>query len=77
MALLEAGYKVVVADNLYNSSAEALNRIEAICGKKADFIQIDVTEENGFDKAFEAHPDIDSVIHFAALKVKSSMATGE
>lgn len=54
---------------MYNSSAEALNRIEAICGKKAAFVQVDVTEENGFDKVFEAHPEIDSVIHFAALKV--------
>lgn len=69
LALLEAGYKVVVADNLYNSSAEALNRIELICGKKAEFVQLDVTNEKDFDKVFEAHPDIDSVIHFAALKV--------
>lgn len=69
LALLEAGYKVVVADNLYNSSSEALNRIEAISGKKAEFVQLDVTDEKGFDKVFEAHPDIDSVIHFAALKV--------
>jgi UDP-glucose 4-epimerase len=69
LALLEAGYKVVVADNLYNSSPEALNRIEAICGKKAEFVQLDVTNEADFDKVFQAHPDIDSVIHFAALKV--------
>lgn len=67
--MLEAGYKVVVTDNLYNSSVEALNRIELICGKKAEFVQLDVTDEAGFDKVFEAHPDIDSVIHFAALKV--------
>lgn len=70
LALLEAGYKVVVADNLYNSSAEALNRIELICGKKAEFVKLDVTDEKDFDKVFEAHPDIDSVIHFAALKVR-------
>jgi len=69
LALLEAGYKVVVADNLYNSSPEALNRIELISGKKAEFAQRDVTDEAAFDKVFEAHPDIDSVIHFAALKV--------
>ncbi|KAF7622586.1 hypothetical protein AFLA_000062 [Aspergillus flavus NRRL3357] len=68
LALLEAGYKVVVADNLYNSSAEALRRIELISGKKAEFAQVDVTDEAAFDKVFEAHPDIDSVIHFAALK---------
>lgn len=69
LALLEAGYNVVVADNLYNSSAEALNRIELICGKKPAFAQLDVTDEAAFDRVFEAHPDIDSVIHFAALKV--------
>ncbi|KAJ5491883.1 NAD-dependent epimerase/dehydratase [Penicillium expansum] len=68
LALLEAGYKVVVADNLYNSSREALNRVELICGKKPEFYELDVTVENSFDQVFEAHPDIDSVIHFAALK---------
>ncbi|KAJ5745842.1 hypothetical protein N7520_011024 [Penicillium odoratum] len=68
LALLQAGYKVVVIDNLYNSSVEALNRIELICGKKPEFVELDVTDENAFDKVFEAHPDIDSVIHFAALK---------
>ena len=72
LALLEAGYKVVVADNLYNSSAEVLNRIELICGKKAEFVKLDVTNEKDFDKVFEAHPDIDNVIHFAALKVRST-----
>ena len=70
LALLEAGYKVVVADNLYNSSDEALNRIELICGKRPEFAKIDITDESSFDKVFEAHPDIDSVIHFAALKVR-------
>lgn len=68
--MLEAGYKVVVADNLYNSSAEALKRIELISGKKPEFAQLNVTDEAAFDKVFEAHPDIDSVIHFAALKVR-------
>lgn len=40
-----------------------------ICGKKPEFAQLDVTDDKAFDKVFEAHPDIDSVIHFAALKV--------
>jgi UDP-glucose 4-epimerase len=69
LALLEAGYKVVVVDNLYNSSQEVLNRIELICGRKPDFYNVDVTDEVAFDKVFAARPDIDSVIHFAALKV--------
>ena len=69
LALLEADYKVVVADNLANSSPEVLNRIELICGTKPAFYQLDVTNEAAFDKIFQEHPDIDSVIHFAALKV--------
>jgi UDP-glucose 4-epimerase len=72
LALLEAGYKVVVADNLDNSSEEALNRIELICGKRPEFAKVDITNEADFDKVFVAHPDIDSVIHFAALKVRLS-----
>ncbi len=73
LALLEAGYKVVVTDNLYNSSLEVLNRIEIICGKKPEFFKGDVTDEKTFDQIFEKHPDIDSVIHFAALKVWHSV----
>jgi UDP-glucose 4-epimerase len=69
LALLEAGYKVVVADSLYNSSEEALNRIELICGKKPPFYNVDITVDGALDKVFQEHPDIDNVIHFAALKV--------
>ena len=61
---------MVIADNLYNASQEVLKRIELICGKKPEFYNIDITEEAGFDKIFKEHPDIDSVIHFAALKVR-------
>ncbi|KAL8666281.1 MAG: hypothetical protein Q9202_001550 [Teloschistes flavicans] len=68
LALLEADYNVVVVDNLYNSSEEALNRIELICGTRPHFYNIDVRDEASFDKVFDHHPDIDSVIHFAALK---------
>jgi UDP-glucose 4-epimerase len=71
LALLEAGYKVVIADNLYNSSPEVINRIELICGKKPEFAQVDITAPTALDQVFAAHPDIDSVIHFAALKVRS------
>ena len=46
-----------------------LNRIELICGKRPEFFKLDVTDEAAFDKLFENHPKIDSVIHFAALKV--------
>ena len=69
LALLEADYEVVIVDNLYNSSVEVINRIELICGIRPEFYNADVTEEATFDKIFKEHPDIDSVIHFAALKV--------
>ncbi|SMQ54237.1 unnamed protein product [Zymoseptoria tritici ST99CH_3D1] len=68
LALLEADYKVVIVDNLYNSSAEVLNRIELICGKRPEYVQCDITDEKKLDEVFAAHPDIDNVIHFAALK---------
>lgn len=69
LALLEAGYEVVVVDNLYNSSPEALNRIEMICGKKPAYYNVNITNETELDQVFKKHPQIDSVIHFAALKV--------
>jgi UDP-glucose 4-epimerase len=40
-----------------------------ISGKRPEFAQVDITDPTAFDKVFAAHPDIDSVIHFAALKV--------
>jgi UDP-glucose 4-epimerase len=76
LALLEADYKVVIVDNLYNSSEEVLNRIELICGKRPEYYSLDITDEKALDKVFEEHPDIDNVIHFAALKVSSTIARG-
>jgi len=76
LALLEADYKVVIVDNLYNSSEEVLNRIELICGKRPEYYSLDITDEKALDKVFEEHPDIDNVIHFAALKVSSAIARG-
>ncbi|RMZ86342.1 hypothetical protein DV736_g6430, partial [Chaetothyriales sp. CBS 134916] len=68
LALLEAGYKVVIVDNLYNASPEVINRIELISGQKPEFYNVDVTDQKALEEVFAKHPDIDSVIHFAALK---------
>lgn len=68
LALLDAGYDVVVVDSLYNSSKVALDRIELLAGRRPDFYQIDITDEKALDEVFAKHPAIDSVIHFAALK---------
>lgn len=68
LALLENGYEVVIVDNLYNSSEVALDRIELICGKRPKFYKVDITDKPALDKVFSENPEIDSVIHFAALK---------
>ncbi|MEG2915683.1 MAG: SDR family NAD(P)-dependent oxidoreductase, partial [Oscillospiraceae bacterium] len=66
--LLQAGYDVLVADNLSNSSFEAIKRAEKIAGKKIKFVQIDLCDYEKTEKLFEENPDIKSVIHFAGLK---------
>ncbi|KAK3337837.1 hypothetical protein B0H65DRAFT_511800 [Neurospora tetraspora] len=68
LALLDNGYDVVIVDSLLNSSEAALDRIELICDKRPTFYQVDITDEAGLDNVFSKHPEIDSVIHFAALK---------
>jgi len=68
LALIEAGYKVVIVDNLYNSSYEVVNRIEKLSGVRPACYNVDITDEAELDKVFAEHPDIDNVIHFAALK---------
>ena len=67
LELLNGGHDVVILDNLCNSSAEAVSRIEALSGKKAAFYQADVRDKETLRKIFQAHK-IDWVIHFAGLK---------
>ena len=67
VALIEAGYKPLVYDNLCNSSAESLARVERITGVRPDFIQADIRDASALDSAFNAH-DVQAVIHFAGLK---------
>ena len=63
--LLEAGYDVVIYDNLSNSKVEAINRIEKITGKRPEFIKGDIRDKKALEKALEG---CDAVIHFAGLK---------
>lgn len=65
--LLNAGYDVVVVDNLVNSSRESVARVEELTGKKISFYEEDLLNEKAIDAIFEKE-NIDSVIHFAALK---------
>lgn len=65
--LLNAGYEVVVVDNLINSSKIALSRVEEITGKKFKFYKIDCLDKKGMTNVFE-NENIEAVIHFAGLK---------
>ncbi len=65
--LLEAGYDVVVVDNLYNSSRKSLDRVEQITGKKPVFYEADILDREALNRIFEKE-QIESVIHFAGLK---------
>ena len=66
--LLNTGKDVVIVDNLDNSKICVLDRIEAITGKRPDFIKCDLLDKELLNKVFDEHPEIDSVIHFAGLK---------
>ena len=66
--LMAAGYDIIVADNLCNSSEEAVRRVEKITGKKVPFVKAELCDEETVEKLFTQYPDIDAVIHFAGLK---------
>lgn len=65
--LLNAGYEVVVLDNLCNSAAESLNRVQQLTQKSLTFIQGDIRDAQLLDQVFQQH-SIEAVIHFAGLK---------
>ena len=65
--LLDAGYDVVVADNLVNSHEKSLDRVQEITGRRPVFFNVDVCDEKALDEVFSSN-QIDSVIHFAGLK---------
>ena len=65
--LIEAGYDVVVVDNLSNSKPAAMERVEQIVGKKIPFYKNDILDRAALDKIFAEHK-IDAVINFAGLK---------
>jgi UDP-glucose 4-epimerase len=65
--LLNAGYEIVVVDNLSNSKEEALRRVRELTGKDLEFFKTDLIDRRGLEQIFESHP-IEAVIHFAGLK---------
>lgn len=67
IVLMEAGYDVVVLDNLCNADAEVFNRLERIVGRRPEFVQGDVGDRATLDAIFSSHV-ITAVMHFAGLK---------
>ena len=65
--LCNAGYEVVVYDNLDNSSEESIKRVEQITSSSISFVQGDIRNKTELTRVFEQHK-IDSVIHLAGLK---------
>ena len=65
--LQNAGYDVVVLDNLSNSSEKSLERVKEITGKDVKFYKTDILDREGLEEIF-AKEQIDSCIHFAGLK---------
>jgi UDP-glucose 4-epimerase len=67
LELLEAGYQVIVVDNLCNSSSVSLERVQQLTGRQLDFVQADLRDKSALQQVFTHHA-IDAVIHFAGLK---------
>lgn len=66
--LQNAGYKVVIVDNLSNSQASVVDGIEKITGVRPAFENVDCCDMEAMDRVFSKYPDIDGIIHFAASK---------
>lgn len=68
VALMNQGYEVVIIDNLSNSSIAVLEGISEITGKSPKFEKLDLRQASKIAEFFNAYPDIQGVIHFAASK---------
>ena len=67
LSLIKEGNKVVILDNLCNSNIKIKERLEIISGQKLKFYEVDLLDYNGVKEVFN-NEEIESVIHFAALK---------
>ena len=66
--LQEAGYDVVIADNLSNSKIEVLDGIEKITGIRPAFEKVNLEDKEATERVFQKYPNIEGIIHFAASK---------
>ena len=66
--LIEAGYEVVIVDNLSNSNADVVDGIEKITGVRPAFEKVDCTDAAAIEGVFKKYSGIQGIIHFAASK---------
>jgi UDP-glucose 4-epimerase len=66
--LINNGFETIIIDDLSNSSADVLDKIEKITGTKPAFHQLDLTDQQKLEQFFECTPGIAAIIHFAASK---------
>ena len=66
--LQQAGYEVVIIDNLSNSNANVIDGIEKITGIRPAFEQVDCCDFEALENVFKKYPKIEGIIHFAASK---------
>lgn len=66
--LQQAGYNVVIVDNLSNSKKEVIDGIEKITGERPAFEQVDCCDKDALEKVFQTYPGVEGIIHFAASK---------
>ncbi|MFY9328448.1 MAG: SDR family NAD(P)-dependent oxidoreductase, partial [Georgfuchsia sp.] len=67
VALAKAGHELLILDNLCNSRADVVDRLESLCGRRPAFIQGDVRDSRMLDDLLDRHT-ISAVMHFAGLK---------
>ncbi len=74
LELLQAGYEVIVVDNLANSKVESLRRVQKLAGKELTFHQVDLLDKEALTAVFD-NAAIQAVIHFAGLKAVGESVT--
>lgn len=67
VTLMQAGHRVLIIDNLCNSSPRVLDRLRQLCGANFEFVLADVRDGAALDRVFRQHR-VASVVHFAGLK---------
>ncbi len=73
LALIEAGFDIVIIDNFHNCKGSVLDRLQRLAGRAIDFHELDIRDEQGLETLFSRYA-FDSVMHFAGLKAVGESA---